>query len=127
MCKWTKEDFAVNATRFRIPFADFRECGVEIRALDVAFKFDHKVDLEAINAGPYPGENGPFVNHQAKREQQQQQTEQQTEQVQEPVAVLAGSSPPIFSAPTLGLVALGAGLGLLGWVVVSTLKKRVAN
>ncbi|WP_261891641.1 hypothetical protein [Acaryochloris marina] len=115
MCEWTKEDFAKNSTRLRIPFADFRECGVEITSFDVAFRFDRKVDLEAINKGPVPGEIRD------KSSPAYIPVEEPASPVSAPVAV-AGPSFPLI--PVVGIAFVIVGMGLVGLKVRNLVRAK---
>lgn len=96
MCKWTKEDFAHKPTRDTIPFREFRECGESPTVIDLALRGNPKLKEHLREESP---------------------TVEQSPQL--PITVT--SAQPTTSV-SFGLIMFGAGIGLLVWLVRSTLK-----
>lgn len=103
MCRWSKEELNTDEIRDNIPFRELRECGGTY-ARDVAIR------------------GNPDLRSTPVREVTPQSEQQQPVIAQSPnLPADVATAKPTTSA-SVGLIVFGAGIGLLVWLVRSSLK-----
>lgn len=101
MCRWSKEEFDTREIRDNIPFGDFRKCGEDIRPRDTIIR------------------SAPDYRSTPEREVIPLSEQKPTPAPEQPIAT---AQPP--GSASVGLIMLGAGVGLFGWLIYSALHPK---
>lgn len=103
MCRWSKEELKTREIRDNIPLRDLRKCGEDITTRDSTIRLN------------------PAYRSTPKREVIPL-SEQRPAPAPTPRQPIATAQPP--GSAWVGLVMLGAGIGLLGWLIRSALHPK---
>lgn len=101
MCRWSKEEFDNREIRDNIPFHDFRECGERMSTRDFVIRL-----------------NSDYRDT-PEREVIPLSEQKPTPAQEQPIAT---AQPP--GSASVGLIMLGAGVGLFGWLIRSALHPK---